>query len=105
MKIVLSKPIEFNGVSHNELDLELEKLTGNDLIEAEELLRSRGITTGAGDYSRNYLLAVASRALNIAPDALRGLNAKDFTRLINETLIFLAVSDSEAGAPADGSKK
>ena len=97
MKIELSKPITFNGVERKELDLHLERLTGNDLLTAEELLRSKGIMTqGAADFSRSYLLAVASQALNIGYDALKELSAKDFTRLINETLIFLAGTDSEA---------
>ena len=101
MIIKLSREIEFNGVKHKELNLDLEKLTGNDLIEAEEYLRSKGImTTGAADYSRNYILSVASRALNIPVEALRGLSAKDFTRLINETLVFLAVTDTDTTGKA-----
>lgn len=97
MIINLSKPIVFSGIEYHELNLELEKLTGNDLLEAEEYMRSKGIQTqGAADYSRSYILAVASRALNIPPEALKEMNAKDFMRLINKTLIFLAVSDSES---------
>ena len=99
MIIKLSKPLTFNGVERKELDLKLEALTGNDLITAEDMLRNKGVNiTGAADFSRNYLLAVASQALNIPPEALKNLAAKDFTRLINETLIFLADTDSEAQA-------
>ena len=95
MIINLSKSINFNGTEYQELDLNLENLTGQDLINAEDNLRAKGImTTGAADFSRNYLLAVASQALKIAPESLKELNAKDFTHLMNEVLIFLAGSGS-----------
>ena len=91
MKISLSKTFTHNGVNYNELDLNLENLTGQDLIDAEENLRRSGIAVnGAADFSRNYLLAVASRVLKFPREALMSLPAKDFTRIINETLIFLA---------------
>lgn len=96
MRIKLNKEIEFNGKKYNELTLDLESLTGNDLINAEESLRSKGImTAGASDFSRIYILTVASYALKMPVEVLKGLSAKDFTRIINETLVFLAVSDSE----------
>lgn len=106
MIINLAKSITFNGTEYKALDLNLDNLTGQDLINAEDSLRAKGImTNGAADFSRNYLLAVCAQALKIAPEALKELNAKDFTRLMNETLIFLAGSDSapeEKVSPSKG---
>ena len=106
MIIKLSKAIEFNGKGIKELDLNLDALTGQDLINAEESLRNKGIvTTGAADFSRNYVLSVCSQALKIAPEALMQLSARDFTKMMNEALIFLAGSDSEAESESKSVKK
>ena len=45
MIIKLSKAIEFNGKGIKELDLNLDALTGQDLINAEESLSYRGKTS------------------------------------------------------------
>ncbi|MBQ7578305.1 MAG: phage tail assembly protein [Synergistaceae bacterium] len=100
MKIALSKTFTHNGVNYNEFDLALENLTGQDLIDAEENLRRAGIViNGAADFSRNYLLAVAAKVLKLPRESLLSLPAKDFTRIINETLIFLAGAALESVSP------
>ena len=105
MKIALSKTFTHNGINYNEFDLELENLTGQDLIDAEENLRRAGIIiNGAADFSRNYLIAIAAKVLKFPREALMNLPAKDFTRIINETLIFLAGAASESESPESAGK-
>ena len=94
MKITLSKALTYRDKEFTELDLVLDDITGQDLIDVEEDMKRRGLTVNAWEYSRTYLIAVAARALKIPADALKGLSAKDFTTLINETLSFLAGTSS-----------
>lgn len=95
MKITLSKPLKYQDKELKEIDLELDSLTGQDLIDVEEDLKRKGLTVNAWDYSRTYLISLAGRAMNIPANALKKLSAKDFTTIINETLSFLAGTASE----------
>ena len=101
MKIRLSKAFNHNGKDYKELNLDLERLTGQDLIDAEENLRRSGVNTpiGAADFSRSYVAAVAAKAVNLPREALLGLSAQDFTNILNQTLIFLSGADLESVTP------
>lgn len=104
MKITLTKALQYRDEELQELDLELDTLTGNDLIDVEEELKRKGVTVNAWEYSRTYLIAVAARALHIPAEALKGLNVKDFTAVVNEVLSFLAGAGSDS-ATVSGSGK
>ena len=98
MKIRLFKSFNHNGKEYKELNLDFDKLTGQDLIDAEENLRRSGVNIplGAADFSRNYLAAVAAKAASLPREALLGLSAQDFTNILNQTLIFLSGADLES---------
>lgn len=101
MKIELTKPLLWKENEITTLDLNLEDLTGNDLIDTEDDLKRKGVSVNAWEYSRTYLVALAARALHIPADILKTLSAKDFTTIINEVLSFLAGTASEGVTPSD----
>ncbi len=90
MDIKLSRPLKYKNTDLETLTLELDALTGRDLIDAEAALKAAGVNVPAWEYSREYLLAVAAKSLHIPAEVLKDLPAADFTRLINEVLSFLA---------------
>lgn len=90
MKIELSKAIPYKDAQLKELELELENMTGKDILQVESDMKASGENIAAWEYSRSFLLNVAARASHLPVEVLQNLNVKDFTRVINETLNFLA---------------
>lgn len=96
MKIKLKKALSVKGESLKELDLNLDELTGFDLIEVEKYINDSndGRAILFPEYSKNYLIAVAARALKLPSEALKYLSAGDFTRITRAVQDFLMKSDS-----------
>ena len=90
MIITLSTPLKYKDSQLSQLDLDLHTLTGRDLINAEETLKRSGVQVAAWEFSRQFLLEVAAKALHMPSEVLKDLSAGDFTRVINEVLSFLA---------------
>lgn len=95
MKITLTKAISYQDKELKQLDINLEDLTGQDLLDVEEQLKRKNITVNAWEYSRVFLLAVAAHAARVPMEAMKTMNVKDFTAVINEVLSFLAGAVSE----------
>ena len=95
MKIKLSKAIKHKGENIEILDINLDDLTGNDLIEVEKQLTQSGEVSIVTDFNKIYLITIAARALHIPVEILKFVSAKDFTRITNEVRNFLIISDSE----------
>ncbi|MBR1487098.1 MAG: phage tail assembly protein [Synergistaceae bacterium] len=101
MKIELKKAINTGGKSIKELNLELEKLTGNDLIEAEKEVMLADNTPFVMDFNRSYLITIAAKAAGLATGALKTLNILDFTKITSEVQRFLVGTDSGATDSAE----
>ena len=95
MKIQLKKAIKHKGQDIYSLDIPLEDLTGNDLIEVEEDIARSGTPFSVTDLSRVYCIAVAAKAAHMAPEALRMMSARDFSRVVGEVRVFLMNTDSD----------
>ncbi len=95
MKIQLKKAITHKGNEISTLDINLENLTGNDLIEVEEQILQSGKLLQSTEFSRVYLIAVAARALHMPVEILKQMSARDFARVTTEVRNFLMGSDSE----------
>ena len=96
MKIELTQSVRYKDTELNELELNLESLTGYQLIEAEENLRRQGITVNSWDMSKPYLIQIAASAMHIPVEVLKGMNAKDFMKVCNVISGFLlGVSEEE----------
>ena len=94
MIIQLTKPINFHGKNLKELELDLEGLTGNDLINAEKQAIADENLPMVTDFSRAYLAAIAAQALKMPVEVLRNLPVKEFTKIVNEVQRFLLASAS-----------
>ena len=96
MKIQLKKAIMHKGQELQELDVDLDRLTGNDLIDVEEqAMRAGNNAFSATDFSRVYLIAVAARAARIPVEILRMMNAHDFNKVVTEVRNFLTLTASD----------
>ena len=102
MIITLTKPVPYKDTQLTELDIDLEALTGQDLIDAENSLRALGQASGV--YSQSYFAAIAARALHIPVEVIMTLCAKDFMKVINSVMLFLADTASEV-SQAENSEK
>lgn len=86
--ITLSKEVTFEGQEYSELQLDLEALTGRDLVSAEAEAFSM---TGrpATDLDKTYQACVAARAAKVLSDMILSLSAKDFAKITSMVQTFL----------------
>lgn len=88
-KIKLTKAINIKGVETKELELDFEKLTGKQLIQAEREVRLKGDQTPSVFLSMNFQAAVAAKLIGIPVDDLEDLPARDFAMLTASVTNFL----------------
>lgn len=88
-KVIFSEPYNFEGEEYTEIELDLNKLTGTDLIAAETEVRMLGDQTITLEYSRLYLASVASKAIKKPIEFITKLPAKDFTEVTLRVQDFL----------------
>lgn len=86
----LEKPIEFDGVVRTEIELDLESLTGQDLLIVERQFNSfagnQSITVK--EYNKEYLALVAARASKLPIEFFQRLGAKDFSAVTIKVQLF-----------------
>ncbi len=96
-EIELSKPVEWNGESRR-LELELEGLTGRDLVRAEsEFLADNPGFVGVPSLQVDYQLRLAARALGRSGEQVRALPLRDCMAIASEVQAFLFGSATVAG--------
>ena len=86
MQITLSHPVNYKDTELHTLDLDLDSLTGNDLIAVEDTLRASG---QVNLFSQSYFAAIAARSAHIPVEVLKGLPVKDFMKVTSEVINFL----------------
>lgn len=96
MKITLSHPVPYKDTQLDSLDLDLDALTGNDLIAIEDSLRASG---QVNLFSQSYFAAIAARSAHIPVEILKALPVKDFMKVTSEVINFLGGTASEESAP------
>jgi hypothetical protein len=90
MEIKLNKPIKIDEINIEKIDLDLDKLTGEDILKIDLELRTEGHPRGMEDvFNQNVLLKMASKASNILPDDLKKLSAPDFLEVTFSVRNFL----------------
>ncbi|TGV29902.1 phage tail assembly protein [Mesorhizobium sp. M00.F.Ca.ET.186.01.1.1] len=86
----LSRPFSFDGTEYTELKLDLDDLTGEDLIACERQLNA---TTDdvvfVKELSKPYLALVAARAAKVPVELIRKLPGKDFSKVTMQVQNFL----------------
>lgn len=80
-KIVLNKPFTYEGKEYKELVVDLDSLTGNDVIALEKEARASGDRTPVLEFSKSYLAALAARLWGVPTEVVLGLSYRDFAAL------------------------
>lgn len=88
-KIKLTKAIMVKGVETKEVELDFDKLTGKQLIQAEREVRLKGDQTPSVFLSMNFQAAIAAKLIGILVDDLEDLPATDFRNLVVPVASFL----------------
>lgn len=79
MKLKLKKPLEYCGVKYEEIEYDLDALTGDDLLIAEAEMTAQGMVAPIIDLSKIYQANVFARAAKIDSAMMRKLSARDFS--------------------------
>lgn len=87
--IKLKKPVTVKGKPVTEVNLDFEKLTGNDMIQAEKVARAMGVGEASVLASMKYQTIIAAKAIGCPVDDLFELGAVDFKNIAKETTNFL----------------
>ena len=95
MTIKLTKSITVKGKKIDEIDLNLDKLTGKDLIAAETEVRAMGDNSPVIAASLRYQAAVVARVVGAPVDDILELHAVDFQRVTTQAMNFLFGSASQ----------
>ena len=85
----LSKEYVINGEKTKKLKMDLNGLTGMDMLKAEKLARLRKDETGNIMFSMTYQLTLAAMAAKVPLDELLKLPAKELKSVLAEIYAFL----------------
>lgn len=88
MEYKLSKEIEFEGTKYSTLNVDLDSLTGRDLVNAESEAYAI-LNRPATDLDKVYHACIASRAAKVPSELFNALPAKDFAKIAREVQSFL----------------
>lgn len=89
MRIDFAKPFNFEGKEYTGLDLDLDGLTGQDLLDCEKQVGSAGAQSLVMETNKTYLTYIAARAAKVLPDLILALPAKEFSKLTVQVQGFL----------------
>lgn len=92
----LKKPLTYNGTQYDELEFDLEGLTGSDSLAVERELNRKNINVIAPAFSIEYIIRIAARAClqPIGSDAMSLLTLRDFNRVRSAVRNFLMAAES-----------
>ena len=80
-QVVFSKPVTFDGVEYGFLKLDLDSLTGQDIINATNEAQALGDQSPVAELSKTYLAVIAGKAAKVPVDMILKLSASDFTKV------------------------
>ena len=82
MLLKLKKPVKINGEEMNQLEYDLESLTGADIQMAIKELGKKGIPVSTTELDPNYHAALFAVSAGISFDDMALLGAKDYNRAV-----------------------
>jgi len=88
IKLKLKKPLEYNGKKYEEIEYDLDGLTGDDMLVAEAEMLAGGTISPVPDLSKVYQANVFARAAKIDSAMMRKLSAKDFSNATTAVMAF-----------------
>ncbi|WGV57787.1 phage tail assembly protein [Brevibacillus brevis] len=83
------KPFQFDGRTYEELVLDLDSLTGDDLIACERMVQASQDMSYMKETSKSYLAAVAARSAKVPVEMMSKLPAREFTKVTVKVQTFL----------------
>lgn len=90
MKIDLSKAYNFNGKEYTFLNLNVEEMTGKDLLQCEREFKARSKDTGAiKELEDSWALTVAAKAAGMKYGDFLPLSAVDYLKVVGQIKLFL----------------
>lgn len=91
--IKFAKPIEFEGKTYNELTLDLDSITGNDLEMAEHQFIAQNpeiaAQTPLKELSKGFQAIVAAKAAKVPVELIKALPAREYSRITMKVQTFL----------------
>lgn len=89
--IPLKTPIEYEGITYEELHFNWDKLTGDDYLSVEKELTARGMTVLMAEFDTNFIMSMAVRACaeNIDANFLRKLPLPTYNKIRSKGRSFL----------------
>lgn len=97
MMIKFSRPVSYRDTQIDSIELDLDSLTGNDLILAEENMKhSHPDAPLWGTYHTAY---IAAKASHIPAEVILTLSAKDYMKVANHVLNFFFSTSSQESQP------
>ncbi len=81
-KVKLTKALMIAGKEVNEVELDVEKLSGRDLTMAERESRAMGDNAASVFVSMNFQSIVVAKLLNVPVDDILDLPVTDFKQLV-----------------------
>ncbi len=89
------KPFKWQGQEYTELHFDFESLTGEDSLNIEAELQSRGTMVMVPAFSGPYLIGMSARACQekLGTDAFRKMPINDFVRIRTRARNFLMTSE------------
>ncbi|MBR3239155.1 MAG: hypothetical protein IKF99_12025 [Oscillospiraceae bacterium] len=94
-KLRFKKPFMYDGVEYQELNFDLENLTGRDSLDVERELAMRGIQAPVLAFSGEYIIRIAAKACleHIGSDAFEHMPMKEYSKVRNKIRNFLMSSE------------
>ena len=89
MKISLSKPYDFDGVTYTELDVDFESLTGRDVVAAKREWARLGNFSAVISTDVEFAVFLAAKAAKQPYEFFDALPAKEYCRIAREVTNFL----------------
>lgn len=87
--ITFRKPFTFEGKEYTEIKLDLDALSGKDVIDAEAEARAMGVRAIMLESAKAYQAIIAAKAAGVSVDLIQALPAKEFSSVTGEVQSFL----------------
>ncbi len=89
MKITLSNPYDFDGVTYTEFEADLDALTGRDVVAAKREWARQGNFSVMITADAEFAAFLAAKAAKKPYEFFDNLPAKDYCRISQEVINFL----------------
>ena len=102
MKVKLSKTYNFGGKEFDELDINIEEMTGRDFMQCEKEFKARNKDAGAvKELEDSWAITVAAKSVGVKYGDLLNLVSIDYLKVVNGVKRFLSQGWEDKEAQRD----